>query len=206
MRDPLRSRLTKYTMSKRATAILDRQIEEARTLHPVAVKLAEVLEAALGNTLPDSPERARVEYTLNQVGDLFAPLSRYADLTESEVRRVLEALNLFDPANEVYRLIVGGMVVRTFLAKNRWHAVNHVRKHFGIEAAAYRYAGRHEVHAVSPVVEESAQADELVTVCGDCNREVPACVACTRGGATQADPHRHHECAPMHRRNARANA
>jgi hypothetical protein len=205
------SRLTKYTMSKRAQELLARQIETARTLHPVAVQFADLLQAAIGTTAPDSPERERIEYTLRQVEDIFAPgrPAAYADMTEAEVRRVLEALNLFEPGMEVYRLIVNGVVVKTFLAKNRHHAANHVRKHDGIEAVAYRYAGRHEVHAVKPVVEPLPAwpvREELVTVCGDCEREVRPCAACERGEATQASPHVHHECAPMHRRNAQAQA
>jgi hypothetical protein len=102
---------------------------------------------------------------------------------------------------QVYRLVVDGCVEATFLARNKFHAMNHAAKHHaGLHSIEYAFAGRHEVRA-SRIVKGCDDVDfDVVTVCGFCEREIPACVACEQGGATQRNPHVHHECAQMRAR------
>jgi len=131
---------------------LARDAETTRTLHPTAVKLAEVLTVALQATEPGM-QRDRIEHALRSVEDVYSPNHprTYNDLTAQQARTVLESLKLLSPDAETYRLVIGGEVVSTFLARNRHHAINHARKHHGIECAEYRWVGgRHEVHAVEP--------------------------------------------------------
>lgn len=127
---------------------------------PIATTLAETLRLAL-EVPAHAARRAQIQVALDQVEAIFAPdYPRTADdMTAEQAERILGALQLLRGGEEVYRLVVRGEVVKTFLAKNQWHAANHVKKHDGILKTLYVWAGRHEIHGLRAETFLAPEAD-----------------------------------------------